>query len=117
VRGVAMLAFVAAMLVVGLTILWITQWTGSRAASYLGHYYSSGAFYAAESGAEIAVRELKLGSDISGDGVVGRVSDDSNDANDPSITTGTFHVTSSSTLYTATGAWQGYTRVAQLTVQ
>ncbi len=116
-RAVALLAFVAAMLVLGILALWMATLSGTHATAYLGHYHSSGAFYAAESGGEIVMRELKLGADVSGDGVVGEVSNDGDDGNDPSLSSGSFHVSSGSNQYLAAGSWQGYRRVVELTTQ
>jgi hypothetical protein len=43
------------------------------------------AFYAAEAGMNMALREAMLGTDADGDGTVGTISDDSNSSNDPSL--------------------------------
>lgn len=43
------------------------------------------AFYAAEAGANMALRELMLELDEDGDGGVGSISDDGNAANDPAL--------------------------------
>jgi hypothetical protein len=43
------------------------------------------AFYAAEAGINMAVREVMDGADEDGDGTMGTVSDDGNAANDPSL--------------------------------
>jgi len=43
------------------------------------------ALYAAEAGASMAIRELMLGVDEDGDGGIGSISDDGNDANDPAL--------------------------------
>lgn len=45
------------------------------------------AFYAAEAGANMAVREVLLETDEDSDGGIGSISDDSNAANDPSLGT------------------------------
>lgn len=45
------------------------------------------AFYAAEAGANMAIREVMLNADQDADGVIGGVSDDSNDGTDPSLGT------------------------------
>lgn len=41
--------------------------------------------YAAESGVNMSLRELALGTDIDLDGTIGSISDDNNDANDPTL--------------------------------
>lgn len=43
------------------------------------------AFYAAEAGANMAIREEMIGVDEDGDGKAGSISDDAVDANDPAI--------------------------------
>ena len=46
------------------------------------------AFYAAEAGMNMALREVMLSSDEDGDGGIGSISDDGDDATDPSLTVG-----------------------------
>ena len=53
------------------------------------------AFYAAEAGINMAVRELMESADEDGDGTIGTISDDSNDANNPSFGMATVLVTDS----------------------
>ena len=43
------------------------------------------AFYAAEAGMNMALRELRIGVDADDDGGIGSVSDDGNPANDPTF--------------------------------
>ena len=43
------------------------------------------AFYAAEAGANMAIRELMVDADEDGDGTIGSISDDGNNANDPQL--------------------------------
>jgi hypothetical protein len=66
------------------------------------------AIYAAEAGMNMAIREISLGSDEDGDGGIGTVSDDGNDANNPSFGMASFVVTSSTsggtTTLTSTGS-------------
>lgn len=116
-RGVAMLAFVAALLVIGILVLWLAQYAGTASISYSGHYISSAALYAADSGAELALREAKTGTDVDGDGTVGSVSNDGNDNNNPTLGYGSFKVSVSGKTYTATGVWQAHTRVTETTLQ
>jgi hypothetical protein len=121
-RGVAILAFVVALLVVGSFVLWAFHLTASSTTSSLAHFISTGAFYGAESGLEMAVRELNLnsGSDIDSDGTIGSISDNGNDADDPALASSAFHVIRASTsppLYRAVGRpvqtgsfWDGFHR-------
>jgi hypothetical protein len=46
------------------------------------------AFYAVEAGMNMALREIAVGADEDADGLVGSISDDGNDANDPALGTG-----------------------------
>ena len=55
------------------------------------------AFYAAEAGMNMAIRELMVAVDEDADGAIGTISDDSNDGTDPTIGTGRVVVTSSFT--------------------
>ena len=43
------------------------------------------AFYAAEAGVNMALREIIINSDEDSDGIIGSISDDANDANDPAV--------------------------------
>ncbi|MCX5691866.1 MAG: hypothetical protein NTV94_19085, partial [Planctomycetota bacterium] len=52
------------------------------------------AFYAAEAGINMSVRELMAGSDEDGDGTIGSISNDGNSSNNPGLSGGaTFEVT------------------------
>ncbi|MFO0972966.1 MAG: hypothetical protein U1A27_05955 [Phycisphaerae bacterium] len=116
-RGVALLAFVTALLVVGVMVSWLSYLSGSTSLSYLGHYFSSGALYAAESGQDMAMREYKSGADYDGDGTAGTISNDGNDGNDPTLVSGSFHVSVSTKKYTSIGLWQNHRRVTEVTIQ
>jgi len=56
------------------------------------------AFYAAEGGMNMAIREMMLSSDEDGDGTIGAISDDGNHANDPTFGNGSVFVTATSTM-------------------
>ncbi|MBN2562436.1 MAG: hypothetical protein JXQ75_16040 [Phycisphaerae bacterium] len=112
-RGVAIIGFVAALLIIGTLVLWLFQLTASTSTASLGHYYSTGAFYAAESGIEMAARELTQG----GDGTI----------TEKVLSTGAFQVEEWSTspkVYRATGRpvetsapWNTYRRVIEIQTQ
>lgn len=116
-RGVAMLAFVVAVLVLGALVVWQAVTTALASRAYLGHYLSGGALYASESGIELAVREVMQAADLDGDGAIGTISNDGNDGNDPSLLNGSFHVTASGTDYVSYGAWRQHVRVTEVTVE
>jgi Tfp pilus assembly protein PilX len=124
-RGAAVLSFVVALLVIGTLVLWLFQLTAVSSMATLGHYYSTGAFYAAESGVELALRELGQANDIDSDGTIGTISDNGNDADDPSLVTGAVHVSSpAASTYEATGRpaqsaapWSDFRRVIEAQAQ
>lgn len=89
-RGVAVVSFIAALLIIGTLVLWLFQLTATTATSTLSHFYSTGAFYASESGIELALRELTASpaTDIDSDGTIGTISDNGNDNDDPALATG-----------------------------
>lgn len=125
-RGVAIIAFVAALLIIGTLVLWLFHLTASTSASSLGFYFSNGAFYAAESGIEMAMRELTRSTptDIDSDGACGTISDNGNAGDDPTLATGAVFVKKLPTTpptYRATGRpattvspWSGYRRVVEV---
>ena len=128
-RGVAIVAFVAALLIIGTFLLWLFQLTASTSLAALGHYYSTGAFYAAESGLEMGLRELNQSppTDIDSDGLVGTISDNGIAADDPSLATGVFNVQRAGAvppLFRATGRpvqtspmFSGYRRIVEVQMQ
>lgn len=76
------------------------------------------AFYAAEAGAGMAVREVMLDQDIDSDGVIGSISNDGNPSNDPALGIARITATASSaagvTTITVTGrAGQAARRVTR----
>lgn len=128
-RGIAIISFVMALLVIGSFALWLFQLTASTSTSSLGHYFSTGAFYAAESVLEMAVRELSASppNDFDSDGTIGTISDNGTTADDPALVSGAAFVQQVSTippLYEATGRpiqattpWSTFTRVVEARVE
>jgi hypothetical protein len=103
--------------------LWLLHLTASTNNAATGHFYSTGAFYAAEGGVEMALRELNSSpaSDIDSDGTNGTISDNGNASDDPTLATGILSVSRISTsppTYRATGRttqtaspWSGFRRI------
>lgn len=128
-RGVAILGFVTAMLVLGSLTLWVLQLTGTSNHASTGYFYSTAAFYAAEGGIEMALAELNASppTDIDSDGTIGTISDNGNDSDDPTLATGKVVVTRiglSPAMYRATGRpvtgqapWSGFRRVLDVQTQ
>jgi hypothetical protein len=84
-RGVVAVAMVATLVVVGLVIVGVVVAGAGDSSLTAQRADSSRAFYAAEAGVNMAVRELLLNSDSDGDGAVGTVSNDGNASNDPAL--------------------------------
>lgn len=116
-RGAALIAFVTALLVIGTMTLTVLQMTAIGSHSHLAHYRSNGAFYAAESGIEMAIREVNQGSDIDSDGTIGSISNNGNAADDPTLASGSFNVSVTGKIYTATGTWLTYKRTLEATTE
>jgi Tfp pilus assembly protein PilX len=103
--GAALVSFVAALIVIGSIVLWVLQSTATSATAALAHFQSTGALYAAESGIEMAVRELLIGDNDS-DGAAGTISNNGDASDDPALATGAFmveQVSASPPVYRATG--------------
>lgn len=131
-RGVAIIAFVAALLVIGTMTLWLSQLSAATNSSSLSYYYSAGAFYAAESGVELTLAEYNgFGTTPSGDydsdGIAGTISNNSNGGDDPALMTGKVYVEKTGNnpvTYKAWGRpvqtttpWSTYRRVIQFQLQ
>ena len=94
-RGVAVVVVLVLLLVVGLIIIGMVQ-SGARDQDLtVVRLQTVHAFYAAEAGMNMAVREMTVATDEAGDGGIGTISDDSNDGTDPAIGGGQVVVTAS----------------------
>ena len=84
-RGSALITVLIIVMVLGFAVVGVVG-VGSRSHTLTRHRMNTArAFYAAEAGMNMAMRELSLGLDEDGDGIIGSISDDSDDSNDPSI--------------------------------
>ncbi len=106
-RGAAGLAAVLVLLIVQLIVVGAVLAVARDNDMMTLHLDTVRAFYAAESGANMAIREAMRGVDEDGDGVIGGVSDDATSSDDPAI--GSAHVAvtktkvGSATIISATG--------------
>ena len=128
-RGVAIVSFVAALLIIGTLVLWLFQATATSNISSLGHFCSTGALYAAESGIEMGLREINFATpaDFDSDGTIGSISNNGNAVDDPALGTGKFYsvrVSTSPPTYRATGRpaettapWSTFARVIEIQTQ
>lgn len=94
-RGAAVVAMIATMLLITLVLVGLVLGGARDQDLSVRRLDTIRAFYAAEAGANMAIRELMLNSDADGDGDIGTISDDGNSANDPVIGNGQVAVTKS----------------------
>lgn len=95
-RGTVLIAVIVALVILQLVTVGVVT-SGARDHDLAARRAETmRAFYAAEAGMNMALRELMHAADEDGDGGVGTISDDGNDANDPAIGggSGRVHVTS-----------------------
>jgi Tfp pilus assembly protein PilX len=131
-RGVAIVAFVAALLVIGTMTLWLFQVSAATNSASLSYYYSTGAFYAAESGVEMTLAEMNQMKTSANDVYLsgsadGSISNNGNNSDDPTLATGKVFVEktgSGPNTYKAwgrpvqtTSPWNTYRRVIQFQLQ
>jgi Tfp pilus assembly protein PilX len=92
-RGVAAVVMVVLLMVIGLVIVGMVM-RGSRHQDLsVRRLETVQAFYAAEAGMNMAIREMMVGLDEDGDGDIGTISDDGDDGTDPQFGTGRVRVT------------------------
>ena len=94
-RGLAIISVVLVLLVIQMIIVAIVIDSSRDHDLTVRRVETIAAFYAAEAGANMAVREVMEDSDEDGTGVIGEISDDGNPANDPVVGKGYVYVTSS----------------------
>ncbi len=84
-RGSIAVTLVVALIVLQLVVVGMVL-AGSREQDLTARRLETmRAFYAAEAGMNMAVRELMNNADEDGDGVIGSISDDANTADDPAL--------------------------------
>ena len=115
-RGTAAVMMVVVLIVVTVAVVGMTVGGAREFDLSERRIETIQAFYASEAGMNMAVREILLIVDEDGDGSIGTISDDGNDANNPSFGIGRVVVTSASidgnTMLTSSGtAGQAIRRV------
>lgn len=94
-RGSIIVAIVVALVILQLVIVGVVA-LGARDQNLTTlRLEASKAQYAAESGMNMALREIYVGTDEDGDGGIGSISNDGNSANDPSVNGASIVVTMS----------------------
>lgn len=91
-RGTAAVAAVALLLILNVVVVGLITTSGRDQSLTARRMETIQAFYAAEAGINMAVRELLISVDEDGDGTIGGISSDGNAANDPSIGAATVSV-------------------------
>lgn len=84
-RGAIGVAMVGALVVVEVIIVVAVIGGGLNQDLTLQRIETNRAFYAAEAGVNMAMREIWSNADEDGDGLIGSISDDADPANDPAI--------------------------------
>jgi type II secretory pathway component PulK len=91
-RGAAAIAVLLALVLLEVMLVAAVVAGSRHQDTTVSRVQSARAFYAAEAGLNMAIRELMLNTDEDGDGAIGSISDDSNDANDPAVSGASFSV-------------------------
>ena len=94
-RGIVLIGVIVFLLVVGVIIVGMVLGGARDQDLTVRRLETVRAFYAAEGGMNMAIRELMVALDEDADGAIGTISDDSDDGTDPTIGTGRVVVTSS----------------------
>lgn len=92
-RGMAAIVMIIVLVLISLVVIGMVVGGGRDQVVVARRLESIQAFYAAEAGMNMAVREMQEGTDEDGDGTEGTISDDGNSANDPTLGTGRVFVT------------------------
>ncbi len=94
-RGIVIIGVIVFLLVVGMIIVGMVLGGARDQDLTVRRLETVQAFYAAEAGMNMAIREVMVAVDEDADGGIGTISDDSDDGTDPTIGTGQVVVTSS----------------------
>src|SRR5688572_16929470 len=92
-RGTAVVAVIVSMLIMAIVVVGTVLGTARDQDLTVRRLETVRAFYAAEAGANMAIREIILNVDADADGVIGTISDDGNSANDPTMSSAQVVVT------------------------
>ena len=84
-RGTVAISMILALVIVDLIIVGIVVGGARDHDLTVRRIETINAFYAAEAGMNMAIRELMMNADEDGDGAIGTISDDGNAANDPAV--------------------------------
>lgn len=95
-RGTALVAVLIAIIILQLAVLSVVTLGAQDQDLTADRVNGARAFYAAEAGANMAIREWMTNTDADNDGGIGTISNDNNENNDPALDSARFYVTSSS---------------------
>lgn len=93
-RGAVSAAALVVLVVTAVMVLGSTRTNRTEQDLTVARMQTMRAFYAAESAIQLALREITFATDDDGDGVIGGISDDNDDTNNPFIGQARIHVTS-----------------------
>lgn len=111
-RGIAAMALVMVLAMISLAILGMVLGGARDQDLTVSRLETLRSMYAAEGGAQMAMREVLTNTDADGDGAIGGVSDDGNASNNPSIGGATVWVDRSDSAGSATLDVKGSTSVS-----
>ena len=112
-RGSAVVAFIVLLIIADLVIVGMVLTGGADHDLTVSRVETVQAFYAAEAGVNMAIREMMQNADEDGDGTVGTISDDTNDGNDPTFGSAQVIVTATVNGDDTTLAGQGRAAIAR----
>lgn len=92
-RGAVSAAALVVLVVTAVMVLGSTRTNRTEQDLTVARMQTMRAFYAAESAIQLALREITIATDEDGDGVIGGISDDNDDTNNPFIGQARVHVT------------------------
>ncbi len=119
-RGSVLAAVVVLLLILEIAIASLLMSSTNEQSVGVDRLDTVRAFYAAEAGTQMALREIMLNRDEDGDGAVGGVSNDGDQATDPHFGNSSVHVAATpvagATVVKSYGACAAALRVMQATV-
>lgn len=116
-RGATIVAMISTMLVIALVLVGLVLGGARDQDLSVRRLETLRAFYAAEAGTNMAIREMMLSTDLDGDGDVGTISNDGNAANDPTVSSGRVYVSKSVVGVQITLSSEGRCGVARRTIE
>lgn len=116
-RGSAAVSAVIVMAILGLIVITVVAGGARDQDLTVKRLQTVRAFYAAEAGMNMAIRELMEGADEDGDGIIGGISDDGDSATDPAFGSATVAVSAAESATETTLTSRGHAGDARRTIE